>query len=52
MRVLLVEDDPLLGDGIQTGLKQQDYNVEWLQDGHAAVLALLQEDPRSMGWMY
>ena len=44
MRILLVEDDPLLGDGIQSGLKQQDYNVEWLQDGHAAVLALLQED--------
>lgn len=40
MRVLLVEDDPLLGDGIQSGLKQQDYNVEWLKDGEAASLAL------------
>jgi DNA-binding response OmpR family regulator len=44
MRVLLVEDDPLLGDGIHTGLRQQDYNVEWLQDGQAAVVAILQED--------
>ena len=44
MRVLLVEDDPLLGDGIQTGLKQQDYNVEWLQDGQSALSAMLHED--------
>ncbi len=44
MRILLVEDDPLLGDGIQTGLKQQDYNVEWLQDGQSASTALLHEE--------
>ncbi|MCW9014759.1 MAG: response regulator transcription factor [Gammaproteobacteria bacterium] len=44
MRVLLVEDDNLLGDGIKTGLQQQDYIVEWLQDGQAAVLAIGHED--------
>jgi len=43
MRVLLVEDDPLLGDGIHNGLRQQDYTVEWLRDGQAASLALMQE---------
>lgn len=44
MRILLVEDDPLLGDGIHAGLRQQDYNVEWLRDGESAAIALLQED--------
>ncbi len=33
MRLLLVEDDPLLGDGIQTGLRQDGYTVDWIQNG-------------------
>jgi DNA-binding response OmpR family regulator len=40
MRVLLVEDDALLGDGIQAGLKLADYAVDWVRDGEAARLAL------------
>lgn len=44
MRLLLVEDDALLGDGIRNGLKQQDYTVEWLQDGQAAVVSLLHDN--------
>ena len=40
MRVLLVEDDPILGDGIKTGLKQDKYNVDWLTDGSQASSAL------------
>ncbi|MGD8784975.1 MAG: response regulator [Thioalkalispiraceae bacterium] len=36
MRVLLVEDDPILGDGIKTGLSQDNYNVDWLTDGGKA----------------
>ena len=44
MRLLLVEDDRLLGEGIEMGLKQQAYTVDWLQDGEAAVLAMLHED--------
>ena len=43
MRLLLVEDDRLLGEGIEMGLKQQAYTVDWLQDGEAAVLAMLHE---------
>jgi DNA-binding response OmpR family regulator len=43
MRLLLVEDDALLGDGIRNGLKQQDFAVEWLRDGESAVHALLHE---------
>ena len=43
MRLLLVEDDALLGDGIRNGLKQQDFAVEWLRDGQSALHSLLQE---------
>ncbi|MDQ1362970.1 MAG: two-component system, OmpR family, response regulator QseB [Pseudomonadota bacterium] len=43
MRLLLVEDDALLGDGIRNGLKQQDFAVEWLRDGESAVQGLLHE---------
>ena len=41
MRILLVEDDPILGDGILAGLKLADYAVDWVRDGEAARLALL-----------
>ena len=41
MRILLVEDDALLGDGIHAGLKLADYAVDWVRDGEAARLALL-----------
>ncbi len=40
MRTLLVEDDPLLGDGIRAGLKQAGYAVDWVQDGSTAKLSL------------
>ncbi len=36
MRVLLIEDDALLGDAIQAGLKQAGYAVDWMQDGVSA----------------
>jgi DNA-binding response OmpR family regulator len=41
VRILLVEDDSLLGDGIRAGLKLADYAVDWVRDGEAARLALL-----------
>jgi len=44
MRVLLVEDDALLGDGIKAGLKQAGFAVDWATDGHNAKLALETED--------
>lgn len=40
MRILLVEDDPLLGDGVQAGLTQAGFGVDWAKDGVAADLAL------------
>jgi DNA-binding response OmpR family regulator len=44
MRILLVEDDKLLGDGIQTGLKQAGFSVDWVQDGALGAAALESED--------
>lgn len=43
MRILLVEDDTLLGDGVCIGLKQHHYTVDWVQDGQAALQALMSE---------
>jgi DNA-binding response OmpR family regulator len=40
MRLLLVEDDTLLGDGIRVGLRQAGYTVDWCKDGRAAQRAL------------
>lgn len=36
MRILLAEDDPLLGDGLRVGLRQQGFLVDWVRDGQAA----------------
>lgn len=43
MRLLLVEDDSLLGDGIRAGLAQAGFIVDWVKDGLAARLALQAE---------
>lgn len=40
MRVLLVEDDELLGDGIHSGLKHYGHTVDWVKDGKSAFEAL------------
>lgn len=36
MRILLIEDDPLLGDGVRAGLRQAGFQVDWVRDGNAA----------------
>jgi two-component system OmpR family response regulator/two-component system response regulator QseB len=36
MRILLIEDDPLLGDGLRAGLRQQGFLVDWVREGQAA----------------
>lgn len=40
MRLLLVEDDELLGDAVKTGLTQFGYVVDWLRDGDSARAAI------------
>jgi two-component system response regulator QseB len=40
MRVLLVEDDSMIAQGLQTGLRQHGFAVDWMQDGRSAAGAL------------
>lgn len=40
MRLLLVEDDEMLGEAVRTGIAQEGYAVDWLRDGPAARQAL------------
>lgn len=44
MRVLLAEDDAMLGDGLRAGLRQQGFVVDWVRDGEAAERELLSGD--------
>lgn len=36
MRILIVEDDSMLGEGLQAGLRQAGFQPEWVKDGEAA----------------
>lgn len=40
MKLLLAEDDPMIGAGIEQGLRQAGFVVDWVRDGKAAELAL------------
>ena len=40
MRLLLVEDDPMIGASVQRGLRQDGHTVDWVRDGAAADLAV------------
>jgi two-component system OmpR family response regulator/two-component system response regulator QseB len=41
VRVLLVEDDELLGRGIKTGLESQGFQIDWVRDGEAGLIEVL-----------
>lgn len=43
MRILLAEDDPMLGDGLRAGLRQLGFQVDWVRDGEAAERELASE---------
>jgi two-component system OmpR family response regulator/two-component system response regulator QseB len=43
MRVLIVEDDPLLGDALAVGLKQRGFDADWVRDGREAQTAVRAE---------
>ncbi|MFP3924173.1 MULTISPECIES: response regulator [Pseudomonas] len=43
MRLLLVEDDVALGEGIHQALSREGYTVDWVKDGASALHALLSE---------
>jgi two-component system response regulator QseB len=40
MRLLLVEDDAMIGDSVRAGLRRDGFTVDWVRDGRAADLAL------------
>lgn len=40
MRILLVEDDALLGDGLCAGLRREDNSVDWVKNGETALVAI------------
>jgi DNA-binding response OmpR family regulator len=40
MRILVVEDDPMIGKTLQQALQQDGYAVDWVTDGRAAQEAL------------
>lgn len=44
MRILIVEDDSLLGAGLLAGLRQAGFQPDWVMDGIAAWNALQSED--------
>ncbi len=44
MRLLLIEDDEMLGKAVRAGLKQDGYTVDWLTDGEAGLQALASDD--------
>jgi len=43
VRLLLIEDDEALGEGIHQALVREGYTVDWLKDGSSALHALLSE---------
>jgi DNA-binding response OmpR family regulator len=40
MRILLVEDDAMIGESLEEELREQGYAVDWVRDGNSAELAL------------
>lgn len=40
MRLLLAEDDLMIGNGLQQGLRKKGFSVDWVRDGNSALLAL------------
>lgn len=49
MRILLVEDDTMLGRATRAGLVGAGFAVDWVQDGHAAEVALADAEAASPG---
>ncbi len=40
MRILLAEDDPMIGESLRKGLRDEGFTVDWVQDGRSAERAL------------
>jgi len=44
MRILLAEDDPMIGESLRKGLRGEGFTVDWVQDGPSAERALETSD--------
>jgi DNA-binding response OmpR family regulator len=44
VRLLVAEDDALIGEGIQAALKMSGYVVDWVRDGNQALLSMSTEE--------
>ncbi len=44
MRLLLIEDNPMIGKSIREGLRRESYGVDWVRDGWAAEQSLIATD--------
>lgn len=42
MRILLIEDDALIGDGLKVGLEKLGFSIDWFTDGAEGEEALFQ----------
>ncbi|HEY7761084.1 MAG TPA: response regulator [Burkholderiales bacterium] len=40
MKLLLVEDDRMIGEAVRQGLREEGFTLDWVQDGRAAEVAL------------
>ncbi len=43
MRLLLIEDDPMIGKSIREGLRREGYSVDWVRDGWAGERSVQEE---------
>ena len=48
MRVLLIEDDELLGKALKAGLESQSFQVDWVRDGEAGLLEFVQQNHQAV----
>lgn len=44
MKILLIEDDPLIGHGVTRALSEASHNIDWLKKGAGAVESIKAED--------
>lgn len=40
MRILLIEDDDMIGESVVAGLENEGYAIDWVRDGSSGLLAL------------
>jgi len=48
VRVLLIEDDELLGKALKAGLESQSFQVDWVRDGEAGLLEFVQQNHQAV----